>query len=221
MPIAGSLILNTAALPSTVSAGKVALSTPDGVSLAIANPSFRGALSPNLISTCTVSGSPSLMLFTGIPQSGFNHLLLRGILRGTDASACVTSNFRFASPGYLPDAGANYGYSYMSCTNTTLDGGAGVAQVWADGPAIDSGNSTANAFTPVEIFIGNYLGPCYKYMSSLPSICVGAVSLATTVCYLLQSSWRNVGPIATIQIGEGAAYSNLAVGSYLELYGIN
>ena len=215
-----SLNMNSGSAPAAPSSGNLLLYSTDGVTLLASNSTPKVyQLAKYQIDRQTV-GASGLITFSNIPQTPFRHLMIEGLARATTVAAQDFLGLRFGTGGGAVDTGNNYGQSYISCINTTRAGSSSAAVSSAPASLEDFAGSNVLAFTPVCAFIGDYTGAYYKYVCGIPAHSLGTPSAATTVLGISGGSWRNTGAITSIQAGGANGWTALAIGSYLNLYGI-
>ena len=162
------------------------------------------------IATYTVgSGGSSSIDFTSIP-SGFEHLQLRSLIRGTTASADVETRLTFNS-----DTSSNYSYHqvYGQGVNVPADGSANTSFIYyVYSPAA---SSTASVFGVGVMDILDYDNTNkYKTTRTL----AGYDANGSGYILLRSGNWRNTNAITSINLV--CASGNFAEYSQFALYGI-
>ena len=93
------------------------------------------------IATTTVSSSVSTITFSSIP-SGYTHLQIRSIARGTVAQGEMQTFYRFNS-----DTGTNYAHHFLRADGSTLYGGSGTSIAQASAQIrYSAANATSGIF---------------------------------------------------------------------------
>jgi hypothetical protein len=162
------------------------------------------------LATVTVpSGGLSTITFAGIPNT-YKHLQIRGIMRGTNASAEVSNRMRFNG-----DTASNYSYHAVYG-----NGSAAVAEQIAPVNVMLFGSSpaasaTSGIFGPAVIDILDYANTNkFKTVRALS----GGDQNGSGGVYFASNSWRNTGAVTSIQLF--ASTGNLAEYSQFSLYGV-
>ena len=171
----------------------------------------------SIASTRLTSAAPNIT-FSSIPNT-FQHLQLRGIVRGTVSSSQQTAAIRFNG-----DSGGNYNaHTIISKANapTTYETGPDTMMEFYE---IPGGNQAAGIFGPVIIDILNYKSTDkYKvirvlYGFSNNSTSVGGTKSATISIF--SGVWFNTNAITSISLIEQSGNNSYATGTTFSLYGI-
>lgn len=162
------------------------------------------------LATLTVpSGGLASVFFVGIPTS-YRHLQVRGILRGTNASAEVSNRMRFNG-----DSASNYSYHalYGNGTSALSEQIAPVnVMLFGSTPAA---SATSGIFGNTVIDILDYASTTkYKTVRALS----GGDQNGSGGVYLASNSWRNTNAVTSIELF--ASSGNLAEYSQFALYGV-
>lgn len=164
------------------------------------------ASSMTKISSVTVgAGGASTVSFTGIPQTGYTDLVIKGTARGTSSTTSILNvSFNGSTSGF---------------TDRYIEGNGASAGSYLDQPRmvglVNGTGATANTFTNFETYIPNYTSANYKSFSA--DI---ALEDNTTIAYLeLQTGlWSNAAAITSITLaplsGSFVQYSTFT------LYGV-
>mgnify|MGYP006278959933 CR=1 FL=1 len=167
--------------------------------------SFTPTGSYDALAVYTVgSGGASSITFAGIPQSGYQHLQIRGIVNGAGTGAL---RYKFND-----DAGANYTYHFLDGNgSSTLAGGDPNSYMDIFYPV----SSTSNIFSGVISDILDYTNTTkYKTVRNL-----AGTDLNGSGRFGLKSGmWMNTSAINSINIYS--AGGNLSEYSQFALYGI-
>ena len=170
------------------------------------------------IATVTNVGTATIS-FTNIPAT-YKHLRVMGLVRSGRAALSDSLSVRFGTGGGAVDAGANYTYSAITNTNTTLAGASLINATQCSGPIIDGANSAANSYNAIECFIPNYQSAYFKPVTWNATVILADGTLALTTFNIAASAWRNTGAITSMTFLGGNAASGMVVGSSLTLYGV-
>lgn len=209
----------TAGTPATVSAG---LSEPLEPSLQLASAGVAtpagatGAvqlIASQVLGAAQPSFDTNTILGGNIPQT-YNHLRLMMMLRGTNASASITSQLRFNA-----DASAAYDYVVGRWSGSS----SGTAEVFAAAAVSLDNNSTPGAtagaglFSQVNVDIDGYALPLAKVLDSEVTTKIGTAS-GNLQRVFVGGFWRNTSAVQRIQVLPNVG--NFDAGSAFYLYGI-
>jgi hypothetical protein len=167
------------------------------------------------LATVTVpSGGLTSITFAGIPQTGYSHLQVRCIARGTSGSA--TDNW------YLQlneDTATNYSQHYIYGNGTTVVGsglGANISTPYMG--LLPSTANTANAFGASVVDILDYTNTNkFKTMRSLS----GYDNNGTDgYMFLYSSNWRSTNAINSIKFTPVSGSGSFAQYTQFALYGV-
>ena len=166
----------------------------------------------NALAVYTVpSGGASSITFAGIPQSGYQHLQIRGIARYSFADANTGLVFTFNS-----DSGNNYSFHQLRGDGSTTYAGASPSTTYGLGGVAIANSSLANSYTGAVIDILDYTSTNkYKTVRSLS----GYDANGSGFINFCSSLWMNTNAITSISIFSSQSY-NLAQYSQFALYGI-
>ena len=171
----------------------------------------------SIASTTLTSAQPTIT-FSSIPST-FEHLQIRGILRGTIASAQQTAALRFNG-----DSGSNYNaHCIISKNNTPTSYNTGPADMM-EFYEIPGGNQASGIFAPVIIDILNYKSTSKNktvrvtYGFDNNNTSVGGTQSATISIF--SGIWFNTSAVTSITLIEQSSTRNYAIGSTWSLYGI-
>lgn len=160
-----------------------------------------------LIKTITVgAGGAANINFTGIPQTGFQDLVVVLQSRGTTTGAQWESVY-IRPNGSSTDGTSRYLYGQGG---TTASAAPAVIQAWGA-----SALCTANTFGSSTIYIPNYTNALYKTMS-IESISENAGTNAIQI--LTSGLWANNSAITSLNLVSESTFQE---GSMASLYGIN
>jgi hypothetical protein len=182
--------------------------------LGIIASSFRSAAGPegayDSLATVTVpSGGVASIEFAGIP-TGYKHLQVRGIARGTTADTSVLLRIQLNS-----DTGSNYARHNITGDGSSASATNDASQTVGGVGNISAANATASIFGTVVCDILDYANTNkYKTIRSL----AGNDRNGSGVVGLFSSLWMNTNAISTIKLFPAAA--NFAEYSTFALYGI-
>jgi hypothetical protein len=172
------------------------------------NPPVSSAL--NLISQVNLTEAGDL-LFTSIPPD-YNHLKVIFASRATSETASAVLFVQFNT-----DSGSNYLYIHQTSTNVDVTSNASGADF-----AILLGDTTGFTATANTQGIGEITIPMYKGTTFYKSVDSQASYFSTGgSCTITRTHgvWRSTAAITSIRIFGNL--TNLDVGSYAYLYGIN
>jgi hypothetical protein len=178
--------------------------------MASSRPAFELVGSYDSLATVTVpSGGVASIEFAGIP-TGYKHLQVRGIARGTTADTSVLLRFQLNS-----DTGSNYARHIITGDGSTVGVAADASQTLGGVGNISAATATSSIFGVVVCDILDYANTNkYKTIRSL----AGNDRNGSGVVGLFSSLWMNTNAISTIKLFPAAA--NFAEYSSFALYGI-
>ena len=206
---------NTAYTFTVTATNATGTSGPSAASNSITTPvSFTPESGYDALATVTLASSASTVTFAGIP-SGYKHLEIRGIARGTRNGTYDRVDFRFngdSGSNYsrhliLSDWGVNTPGSY-SYTNQNILVAAYVA----------GATTVANTFGGFVVSVMDYASTT-KYKTTRA---IGGATNNGSGSYVSMTSgaYMSLNPINSITVGPIEEGSNLAAYSTIALYGV-
>jgi len=154
------------------------------------------------------AASVSSVTFSGIPQTGYTDLVIKGSARGTSAAIGRAVNLTFNSSGSSKSCRVLYS------DGTTPAGATYTNNIWMlDGT--NAANATSNTFSSFEVYIPNYASSNYKSMS-IDNVTENSGTFAQSG--LTAGLWSNTAAITSITFTPEAGSFDQHSAFYL--YGI-
>jgi hypothetical protein len=161
------------------------------------------------LATVTLTASTASIEFAGIP-TGYKHLQVRGIARGTTADTSVLVRFQLNS-----DTGNNYARHILTGDGSTAGAAADASQPVGGVGNFAAANASASIFGTAVLDILDYANTNkYKTVRSLS----GNDRNGSGTVGLFSSLWINTNAITSIKIFPAA--DNFAQYSSFALYGV-
>jgi hypothetical protein len=157
------------------------------------------------------SGGLSSITFAGIPQTGYSHLQIRGILKTTtNSNSDGNLIYRFND-----DSGANYSQHALQANGSSASsGGGGNSTNCGIGFATGSNANNTNTFAGYVIDILNYANPnTYKTTRSQEGYVLPGVEGS---CWIRSNNWRSFAGINQITFSGSTFVENAS----FTLYGV-
>ena len=159
------------------------------------------------------SGGVSSITFAGIPQSGYQHLQIRGIAR--DARTGVIGDYMDMQ--FNSDTASNYNWHYLVGDGSSASAAAGANQSSISCYPVATASAASNVFGTFIIDILDYTNTSkYKTTKMLSGISNNG-SGAETI-WFFSGAWRNTNAINTIKLTPGTP--NFSEYTQFALYGI-
>lgn len=168
------------------------------------------AVTHKLIETVTVgAGGAASIAFSSIPQTYTDILLFTSFRLSSSGIEAV--NFTFNS-----STGANYNWSYVQGTGSSINVGAASNQTgFTEAMLTDGNTSTTNTFSNSMMYVANYSSTTLNKALYIDD--VEEENSSTAYMRLTAGLWAQTTAISSIQITAG---SNFAQYSSASLYGI-
>lgn len=165
-----------------------------------------------LIASNTLSSSAASVTFSSISAS-YTDLVVSCSLRGTNASQDETLIIRFNG------VSSAYSKTDLQATGTTAASGRQTSASSIQIGSINAGSSTANTFTPVEIYIPSYTVSQNKPLSAQAFFENNSTTAGQWYIFTDAGLWSNTSAITSIAFSQ-ASGRDFASGSSFFLYGI-
>lgn len=167
-----------------------------------------------LISTQTLASSTSTISFTSIPAI-YDHLIIKGTLRGDNASTGATVAIRVNN-----DSGSNYSYRTVLQYNTTAvySPYSATSDSFMYIGTVTGANAGTNMWGPVDAMIGDYRGELFKsaFATSGTMLDTNGAEKQTMIAGNL---WKSTSAINRVDVIHASSGSWIA-GSTISLYGL-
>jgi hypothetical protein len=178
-------------------------------SMLAGNPAYVPPGYDSIASTTVGSGGAATISFSGI-SAGYQHLVLRGSVRSTNASA--GTDFYIQVNG---DTGSNYDYSYGLFTPSSAVGSSLQNWTYMYGYKMTAANATAGYFSPFLVEFLDYANTNFHKTARFYSGYTGETGEGVAFA---ANTWRNTAAISSILIYPGSG--NFAEHTTISLYGI-
>jgi hypothetical protein len=167
-----------------------------------------------LISTQTLASANSTISFTSIPAT-YDHLIIKGTLRGDNAGTGATIAFRMNN-----DSGSNYSYRTVlqyNISNIYSPYSATSDSFMYIGTAT-GGTAGTNMWGPLDAMIGDYRGGLFKsvFATSGNMLTTDGADKQTMIAGNL---WKSTSAINRVDVIHASSGSWIA-GSTVSLYGL-
>lgn len=167
-----------------------------------------------LIETKTLASANGTISFTSIPQT-YDHLIVKGTLRGDNASTGATVAIRVNN-----DSGSNYSYRTVLQYNTTnvYTPYSSASDSFMYIGTVTGASAGSNMWGPFEAIIGDYRGSLFK-----PVISVSGNMLTTNGADKQTMNagnlWKSTSAINRVDVIHASSGQWIA-GSTISLYGL-
>ena len=152
------------------------------------------------------AATAATVTFSGIPQTGYTDLVLKGTARGTAGTTSILN--------------VSFNGSTSNFTDRYIEGNGASVGSFTDQPRmvglVNGSGATANTFTNFETYIPNYASANYK-SASIDYVCENNATAAEQG--LVASLWSDTAAITSIAF-TGASSGNFVQYSTFYLYGI-